>query len=177
LMRNGIAYRLPPLVPLTAGIESGSWPTPAASLHNLTEDLDGWRERRERVKATVPNGGRAPKVRMEAARTWPTPTSRDWKDGSAKACANMPSNALLGRVVHQWPTPRANTAMAATITAEAMENPNRFPNLETVVARSDPAAAVGGSLNPTWVEWLMGFPLGWTVLNALEIASSRKSPK
>jgi hypothetical protein len=21
---------------------------------------------------------------------------------------------------------------------------------------------VGGSLNPTWVEWLMGFPLGWT---------------
>ena len=20
----------------------------------------------------------------------------------------------------------------------------------------------GGSLNPTWVEWLMGWPLGWT---------------
>lgn len=23
-------------------------------------------------------------------------------------------------------------------------------------------AAVGGSLNPEWVEWLMGFPIGWT---------------
>ena len=23
-------------------------------------------------------------------------------------------------------------------------------------------AEVGGSLNPTWVEWLMGWPLGWT---------------
>jgi DNA (cytosine-5)-methyltransferase 1 len=23
-----------------------------------------------------------------------------------------------------------------------------------------------GTLNPTWVEWLMGFPLGWTDLNA-----------
>ena len=23
-------------------------------------------------------------------------------------------------------------------------------------------AEVGGALNPTWVEWLMGFPLGWT---------------
>jgi hypothetical protein len=21
---------------------------------------------------------------------------------------------------------------------------------------------VGGSLNPAWVEWLMGFPIGWT---------------
>lgn len=21
-----------------------------------------------------------------------------------------------------------------------------------------------GKLNPTWVEWLMGFPLGWTEL-------------
>ena len=28
--------------------------------------------------------------------------------------------------------------------------------------------AVGGQLNPTWVEWLMGFPLGWTDLNASE---------
>jgi site-specific DNA-cytosine methylase len=25
--------------------------------------------------------------------------------------------------------------------------------------------AAGGSLNPTWVEWLMGFPLGWTDLD------------
>ena len=23
---------------------------------------------------------------------------------------------------------------------------------------------VGGPLNPTWIEWLMGFPLGWTEL-------------
>ncbi|MDK2600241.1 hypothetical protein QO179_20065 [Bacillus stercoris] len=23
---------------------------------------------------------------------------------------------------------------------------------------------VGGQLNPTWVEWLMGFPTGWTEL-------------
>jgi DNA (cytosine-5)-methyltransferase 1 len=25
-------------------------------------------------------------------------------------------------------------------------------------------AGNGGSLNPTWVEWLMGFPTGWTDL-------------
>ncbi len=27
-------------------------------------------------------------------------------------------------------------------------------------------AGNGGKLNPTWVEWLMGFPLGWTDLDA-----------
>lgn len=27
---------------------------------------------------------------------------------------------------------------------------------------------VAGQLNPTWVEWLMGFPPGWTDLNAAE---------
>ena len=29
------------------------------------------------------------------------------------------------------------------------------PNLKTVA---------GGKLNPRWVEWLMGFPVGWTSL-------------
>ncbi len=26
---------------------------------------------------------------------------------------------------------------------------------------------IGGQLNPTWVEWLMGWPLGWTDLRPL----------
>jgi len=34
-----------------------------------------------------------------------------------------------------------------------------------------------GTLNPTWVEWLMGFPKGWTDLGHSETRSSRKSRK
>lgn len=30
------------------------------------------------------------------------------------------------------------------------------------------SAGNGGKLNPTWVEWLMGFPLGWTDLEGSE---------
>ena len=39
------------------------------------------------------------------------------------------------------------------------------------------ATIAGGYLNPTWVEWLMGFPTDHTALNASETPSSRKSQK
>ena len=29
---------------------------------------------------------------------------------------------------------------------------------------------VGGTLNPMWVEWLMGWPVGWTDCEPLELA-------
>jgi hypothetical protein len=34
-----------------------------------------------------------------------------------------------------------------------------------------------GALNPTWVEWLMGFPLGWTDSGPSATRSSRKSSR
>ena len=70
-----------------------------------------------------------------------------------------------------WPTPRANKAMAAVITEGA--DPDRYPNLETVVKKRDPSV-VGGALNPMWIEWMMGFPLGWT---DLEDSATPSCPK
>jgi len=71
-----------------------------------------------------------------------------------------------------WPTPRANSAMSARITEKA--NPNRYPNLETVLLKRQPEV-IGGWLNPTWVEWLMGFPEGWTDLEPSETPLSPNS--
>jgi len=34
-------------------------------------------------------------------------------------------------------------------------------NLENAIAEAD-HSAIGGKVNPAWVEWLMGFPPGWT---------------
>jgi hypothetical protein len=100
---------------------------------------------------------------------------------------------ISGKGYGLWPTPRSCSAMAATITPESAWNQDRFPNLETVVGRrtwptptahnaketnapseamrNEPtlASRVGGHLNPTWVEWLMGWPLGWTDLKPLEM--------
>ena len=44
--------------------------------------------------------------------------------------------------------------------------------LATAVKRMDPHS--GGKLNPTWVEWLMGWPIGWTGLEPLETGRFQK---
>jgi hypothetical protein len=36
------------------------------------------------------------------------------------------------------------------------------------------ACVPGGKLNPDWVEWLMGWPLGWTGLQPLEMGKFRR---
>ena len=54
-----------------------------------------------------------------------------------------------------WPTPTAHNAKEGAYPAEYERN---MPTL---------AAQAGGALNPMWVEWLMGWPLGWTDLKPL----------
>ena len=61
-----------------------------------------------------------------------------------------PSTPRTGETgVRSWPTPRANAGTGPS------HSPGRqgAPDLQT---------AIGGLLNPDWVEWLMGFPAGWT---------------
>jgi hypothetical protein len=65
------------------------------------------------------------------------------------------------------PTPADFVRMWPTPTAQDSKN-NGAPS--QMVRNSKPLnAEVGGSLNPMWVEWLMGWPLGWTDLKPLEM--------
>ena len=57
-----------------------------------------------------------------------------------------------------WPTPTARLGTARGPQAKRYHDPARSNDLDDAVA----ASGTPGSLNPTWVEWLMGFPLGWT---------------
>ncbi len=72
-----------------------------------------------------------------------------------------------------WPTPRAS-GVAASASMEVVHNiAEPRGNLEEVVAKH-----VGPSpdrfLNPQFVEWLMGFPQGWTDLKDSGTPSSPK---
>jgi len=65
--------------------------------------------------------------------------------------------APIGYITKEsWPTPTAHMAKETNAPSEANRNE---PSM---------ASRVGGKLNPTWVEWLMGWPLGWTDLKPLE---------
>ena len=75
--------------------------------------------------------------------------------------------SLNDQVAHpklMWPTP---TTRDYKDSGKAVINSHRTSILPVRVAKKDKEQWVkgGGSLNPTWVEWLMGYPKGWTDLN------------
>lgn len=95
--------------------------------------------------------------------TWLTPMALDGMrstmklESLAKHWEKHPNSNLAEQVAARMlPTPMANDAKN-----------NGGPGQQ---ARKSPqlGAVVGGALNPPWVEWLMGWPVGWTDLKPLE---------
>jgi hypothetical protein len=90
---------------------------------------------------------------------WPSPNARDWKDTSASQGNRKSPN--LGTVVH-WPTPRTKGMCGGTGNWEQLKKKTSIEEARLM------GAGNGGQLNPPWVEWLMGWPVGWTDLKPLE---------
>jgi hypothetical protein len=91
---------------------------------------------------------------------FPTPLPSDVDGGRTTKGRKRQGETGLRRAV--WPSPTQADGMGGP----GSSGRDGGENLRTVV---------GGQLNPTWVEWLMGFPLGWTDLGHSEMPSSRKS--
>ena len=190
MMRNGTAYQLAPLVPLTDAIEFGLLPTPSAV--NYGTNQGGGMGRTGPVWPSLET--------MARKNLWPTPTAGDAKDSGSR---NTPdSNAHPGTSLtdggrgRMWPTPNAADA------SRGMDKRNRpetgGDDLTSAVRMwASPAARdyrsgrgrspnghapqlpeqVNGQLNPTWVEWLMGLPTRWTVASGLSRSATRLSRK
>lgn len=141
------------------------WPTPAASeggqsLTNVTE----WRGR------TAYRGNRKVQIGLRAAvKAWPTPPGFS-PDGRR----NGSSGKDLGRAVNRslpFRTPNASDGPKWSRQTLA----ERVAKRQQV--RLGHQIGAGGSLNPTWVEWLMGWPLGWTDFASSATAKSRSAPQ
>lgn len=155
LMLSGTLFRLPPLERAIDVDESGLWPTP-------TTDSASDRS------TPYAQGGMPLAL---SVKLWPTPT----------VCGNHNRKGLsktsgdgLATAVKMWPTlsasdnrDRGNLGMPA-IQRRAEKGKQLMPSM--VVSETS------GALNPTWVEWLMGFPIGWTDLEPSETPSSPKYP-
>jgi hypothetical protein len=144
--------------------DSFSWKTHQCS---LLEDLDKFSE--TWPKWGLMRNGECWEQQMSELRTsetesglLPTPNARDWKDGKTAGKRKSPG---LGVVVH-WPTPRTPSGGPDNSANKLRPSGHQgTTNLQ---------GAVGGKLNPMWVEWLMGWPLGWTDLKPLETDKFQK---
>ena len=148
MMLSGIAYQQAPLAPLTAATGSGLLPTPEAS----------------NTKAVaLRSGGRSP--RNYLGPLWPTPRASDGPKGSrsmegAMAELERTGSPDLPTAVKMWPTPSASDdrdrGCLKTLAIKRRHEAGKQLMLSMVVSEES------GQLNPQWVEWLMGFPPGWT---------------
>ncbi len=121
-------------VTLASAVAHRCWPPP----HGMSAP--------NAARAAGPSGN---ELGWAVNRSWPTPTQRDWKDRGL-----LPEAVRNEAEQRCWPS-------AATATAS--QGPGREgraggPNIRTAVAETSGA----GPLNPAWVEWLMGTPIGWT---------------
>ncbi len=104
--------------------------------------------------ANVPNGGRVMKE----------------EDALAKGkTANGKRQVGLQDAVKFWPMP---TKQDGANNAGPAQMARKTPPLKV-----EAAAGSSGQLNPNWVEWLMGYPIGHTALKDSATPSSRKSRK
>ena len=121
------------------------WSTPTA--------FDRYNIQKPRKKH--PGGGQKPPLCQQVM--WPTPTSgRITQEMSPSQEKRNSLNLAQTVQVREglWPTP----------TARDHKDTGVNTNYEKAKKKGRLAGHAGGTLNPTWVEWLMGYPSGWTDL-------------
>jgi hypothetical protein len=165
IMQDGACWELGTLVRPINETECGYLlPTPDASKRGPTKNYD--------PKAKSQSGRTLQSLAAcdPLGKTWPTPTRRDWKGTNAPAgltrkdgksrLDQLPNAVAYGgtQTPQKWMTPQSRDWKGPSGRAYKGE------------AKDLPAQTqqAGGQLNPSWVEWLMGWPIGWTDLKPLE---------
>jgi hypothetical protein len=103
----------------------------------------------------------------ESGSLLPTPdtVNRDNKKVLFNKNALSQSGRSLATYARTFPTPQARDWKDGKTSGN-----RKSPGLGVVAHQL--AHPTSGQLNPTWVEWLMGWPLGWTDLKPLETDKS-----
>ena len=145
LMRNGECWEQRTLEQIIKGTGFGLSPNGVDSFHTPnTTGLDGGSNSRKALKKKIQN--------------WPTPTSHNSKETNAPSEYKRDTPSLTASItMRKWGTPKAQDSRHA-LTDRGKGN----------LGEQVSGLHGGGKLNPMWVEWLMGWPLGWTDLKPLE---------
>ena len=157
-MRGGECWAQLMPVLRTSATASGLWLTPTCMNIEPTDDR---RTKRAQYRATVGRqdlpGGLAEQVMTR--KFWPTATARDWKGANTEqGLTRKDGKSRMDQLANavEFATPQARDFRTGQ--ESRWDNPAKTRNLND---------QLGGQLNPTWVEWLMGWPLEWTDLKPL----------
>jgi len=156
---------------------TGMWPTPKAHEPGMTAKTTG-RGVEKSTHLTTQVALAEGMIDRKTGRLWPTPQAHKTTesgeivnaDGTPWDGKSKPHSKTTGRPITtaladavKFATPQARDFR--TSQQSRWENPERTRNLND---------QIGGQLNPTWVEWLMGWPLGWTDCAASATAKFRQ---
>jgi len=170
---NGTLSPLPTLVPRTEDNGSGLWPTPTvfhALRGNHDEPVEVYQQPVQDHKDGKTKGKPGPSLGI-AVRLWPTPKASAAGADSAKLTRSK-TGLSLQTAVRLWPTPTAGDSRSSG--SRNTETSKASPGISlTDAVRGDGGKGRRnsqdiGALNPNWVDWLMGYPTGWTDLGASE---------
>jgi hypothetical protein len=156
MMRDGVLWERTTPELHTNGIESGLWVTPCATDAKPITGGNLYQTKTGTVRHMRPDG-KSSNRGLEAQVMWPTPDAHMGSGGRTSArppTGKRPSGTKQQITINdavKWATPQARDFRTGQ--QSRWENPERTRNLND---------QIGGQLNPTWVEWLMGWPLGWT---------------
>ena len=92
------------------------------------------------------------------------PRQLDEKGRRISKSSNLVFGANLADQVKMWPTPTTRDHKGGYLGGRMRNGKVSMDTLDVAVQYTDNQQKNGGQLNPQWVEWLMGYPSGWTDL-------------
>jgi len=105
-------------------------------------------------------------------RQWPTPTATERSGTNPKTGKGHG----LSKAVKNWPTPSTRDHKGGYKGGRIRNGKVSMDTLDVAVQHTDNKDQTSGTLNPNWVEWLMGLPTEWTDLDSWVTELSPKQP-
>ena len=149
-----------------------NWPTPSASdvEGGTAQDVKLENNRFSRKnKDGVRWGVKLRDAVNHTEKMWPTPRANKVHpmitEENREQLANRNKSNLEEVVAgHMWPTPAASEGRQGYQDRTRGKKGSQKSLTTEVIDAAGGRQKVYGQLNPTWVEWLMGYPEGWTDL-------------
>ncbi len=124
-------------------LPSAQWPTPSAAVMNDGESPETWHARAALLKQKHGNGNGAGLPLTVAAAQWPTPTAQDSEQAGGPNARHLTLTRAVAHSSHL-----------------AQPMPDGPPSCGSGPDSPQPSTK---RLNPAFGEWLMGWPVGWTI--------------